>query len=471
MADEIRQALARLAEPVVPRPDPYQRLLRRVRRRRRRRMAAASVIGLAMAAATLPSLGAADRQPTTGETTHPAYQPASLVEEPMVLRLLDSPTRGNLAADTALIAAIERGYRAARTQLLVDPALDEVRVLLAHDAPGARTVVVAFLGDSHALLRQGSGRAGASVPELLDRTGTPDEPLPLEPYLFSGRHSLVDGVHVADLAVGLAPAGCRVETSVDGRIQPDGSVRRTWQQLSTDGFVVRGAGETTERWQFTCDGVVRYAGPSAGGGVVRYAGPSAGGSGTIGPAQPISPGSTTDVPAALTASAVRELEGMLGGNGLTGATPQVVWTGRLPAWVPGAPTAALVSSCSTDGGCAGLLKAETVGRAGPESPHVAADHRIGTGTPDVIAVPVPGEVAGVLVAGPESAVRAELLDRSGKTVASGPLTGGVTAFRVDHRQVSRVRVFDTDDRLLHDVATPRLAADSGELAEPTVWAW
>ncbi|MFV2103395.1 hypothetical protein [Micromonospora sp. LOL_024] len=457
MTDEIRQALARLAEPVVPRPDPYQRLLRRVRRRRRRRLAAASVVALAMAATTLPSLGAADRQPTAdGAPPYQAYQPASLVEEPMVLRLLGSPTRGNLAGDTALIAAIERGYRSARTQLLVDPALDEVRVLLAHDAPGARTVVVAFLGDSHALLRHGSGRPGASVPELLDQTGTPDEPLPLEPYLFFGRHSLVDGRHVADLAVGLAPAGCRVETSVDGRIQPDGSVLRTWQQTSTDGFVVRGAGETTERWQFTCDGVVRHAGPAAG---------------TIGPAQTISSDSTTDIPAALTASGVRELQGLLGSNGLTGPTPRVVWTGRLPAWVPGAPTAALVSSCSTDGGCAGLLKMETVGRADPESAHLASDHRTGTGTPGLIAVPVPGEAAGVLVAGPESAVRAELLDRTGRTVADGPLADGVAAFRIDHRQVSRVRVFDNDDRLLRDVATPRLAADAAELAEPTVWAW
>ncbi|MDG4798832.1 hypothetical protein [Micromonospora sp. WMMD1082] len=458
MADEIRQALARLAEPVVPRPDPYERLLLRVRRRRRRRMAMAGVVGLMMAATALPSFGAVDRL-TTADEPSPAtaeYQPASPIDEPMVQRLLDSPTRGNLAGDPTLVASIEREYRAARARLLVDPALNEVRVLLAHEVPGARTVVVAFLGGSHALLRAGSGRAGASVPELLDQTGTPDEPQPLVPYVSFGRHSLVDG-HGTDLAVGLAPAGCRVDTSVGGRLQPDGSVVRSWQPASTDGFVVRGAGETGERWRFTCDGVVRYAGPAAGGAMVRAIGPT--------PAR-----SAVDLRMFTASSAVQELQGMLDRNGLTGPSPRVIWTGRLPDWVSGAPTASLAISCSADGGCAALLKTDAVRLLRTDS-GTLIDYRTGIGTFDLVAVPLPGEAAGVLVSGPESAVRAELVDAGGTTVAEGPLTDGVGVFEIDHRKVSRVTIFDSEDSALRTGATPHLTADVHDLGEPTVWAW
>jgi hypothetical protein len=471
MTDEIRQTLARLAEPVVPRPDPYHRLLVRVRRRRQRRMAVAGVAGLAAVSVALPVLGAAGRQAVTGAASSPppaseTYQPASRVDKPMVRRLLDSPTRGNLAGDKALIADIERQYRAARAQLLVDPALDEVKVLLAHDAPGARTVVVAFLDDSHASLRHGVGAAGASVPELLSRTGTPVESHPLEPYVFLGRTSPVSGSHVADLVVGLAPAGCRVETSADGRVQPDGSVARSWQTVSTDGFVVGGAGQAAGRWRFTCDGVVRYAGPAGGGPGVK------------GPTEAAPPVSATgprgSVDATLAATAVRDLDSMMDGRGLTGPTPRAIWSGRLPDWVPGAPAAALVSSCSADGGCAALLRTGTGPRPPQPESGAPVDHWTATGSPDLVAVRVPGEAGGVLVVGPKSAVRVDLLDGKGRTVARGQLDAGAGATRVAPDQVARVtkvNVFDRDGRLLRTAATPGLGADFGQLGEPTVWAW
>ncbi|MEU9509748.1 hypothetical protein AB0D32_26095 [Micromonospora sp. NPDC048170] len=468
MADEIRQALARLAEPVVPRPDPYQRLLVRVGRRRQRRMAVTCVAGLVAVAMALPVFGAAGRLTVTGVASSPppavgTYQPASRIDKPMVRQLLDSPTRGNLAGDKALIADIGRQYRTARAELLVDPTLDEVKVLLAHDAPGARTVVVAFLDDSHAVLRHGSGQAGASVPELLRKTGTPDEPQPLEPHVFYGRYSPVNGRHVADLTVGLAPAGCLVEASADGRIQPDGSVSRSWQVVSTDGFVVRGAGRATERWRFTCHGLVRYAGP-AGGGL-----------GVVSPTEAASPVSTAgargSVNARLAATAVRDLRRELDGHGLIGSTPQVIWGGRLPDWVSGAPAAVLVNSCSADAGCAALLKTEAGPPSQPESGS-PTDYWTATGRPDLVVVQVPGETGGVLVFGPESAVHVELLDRKGRKIASGRFDAGAGAVRIDPRQVVEVQVFDTDRRLLRTGATPNLGADfSQRLGEPTVWAW
>ncbi|MEO3777749.1 hypothetical protein ABGB16_13065 [Micromonospora sp. B11E3] len=118
MADDIREALTRLAEPVVPRPDPYHRLLVRVRRRRQRRTAVAAVAGLAAVAVAMPVIGTGGLRALTDPASSPppaagTYQPASRVDKPMVRRLLDSPTRGNLAGDTALIADIERQYRAA----------------------------------------------------------------------------------------------------------------------------------------------------------------------------------------------------------------------------------------------------------------------------------------------------------------------------------------------------------------------
>ncbi|MFG3420288.1 hypothetical protein ACIBTZ_01870 [Micromonospora sp. NPDC049460] len=465
MPDEIKETLARLAEPVLPRPDPYHRLLVRVRRRRQRRMAA-GVVGLAAVAVALPMFGVAGPPAGTdaGSSPPPAmgtYQPASRVDKPMVRRLLDSPTRGNLAGDRALIADIEQQYRSARAHLLVDPALDEVKVLLAHDAPGARTVVVAFLNDSHALLRHGLGDAGASVPELLDKTGTPDEPQPLEPIVFLGRLSPVDGRRLADLTVGLAPAGCRVETSADGRIQPDGSVARSWQTVNTDGFVVRGAGQVAERWRFTCDGVVRYAGPGGGG------------PGMASPTENAPPGSTTgargSAETTLATTAVRALQDVLDGHGLTGPAPQVIWSGRLPDWVPGAPVAAVVSSCSPDGGCAALLMTDTDQPQHAES-GAPVTYRTATGLPDLVAVQVPGETGGVLVVGPESAVRAELLDGRGRTIASGRLEAGAGTIRVDPRQVATVNILDTSGRVLRTAATPALGADIGQLGEPTVWA-
>ncbi|MFI0793811.1 hypothetical protein ACH4OY_14125 [Micromonospora rubida] len=464
MADEIKEALTRLAEPVVPRPDPYHRLLVRVRRRRQRRMTVAGVVGLAAVAAALPVFGAAGPPAATDAAASPppaigTYQPASRIDKPMVRRLLDSPTRGNLAGDEALIAEIRRQYRAARAQLLVDPSLDEVKVLLAHDVPGARTVVVAFLNDSYASLRHGFGAAGASVPELLRKTGSPDERQSLEPYVFLGRHSPVAGHYVADLAVGLAPAGCHVETSADGRIQPDGTVTRSWQAVSGDGFVVRGAGQVAERWRFTCDGVVRYAGPEGGGRgtVIRVEKtPSASTTGALG-----------SVDATFAATAVRALQDSLESNGLTGPAPQVIWAGRLPDWVPGAPTAVLVRSCSTAGGCAALLVADVDPPRRPEP----AYQKSAAGQPDLVAVQVPGETRGVLVVGPESAVRAELLDAKGRTIASGRLEAGAGAIRADPRQVSKIKILDRDGRILRTEATPSLSTGFDQLGEPTVWAW
>ncbi|WP_341716198.1 hypothetical protein QQG74_19520 [Micromonospora sp. FIMYZ51] len=467
MADDIRQALTRLAEPVVPGPDPYQRLLARVRRRRQRRVAVLGVAGVVAAAMALPVFGAAGRLTVTGVASSPppaagTYQPASPIDKPMARQLLDSPTRGNLADDRTLIAEIERQYRASRAELLVDPTLDEVKVLLAHDMPDSRTVVVAFLDASHALIRRGDGQAGASVPELLRKTGTPVEPQPLEPYVFLSRHSPVNGGRVTDLTAGLAPAGCLVEASTDGRLQPDGSVARSWQVVSTEGYVVRGPGEGAERWRFTCQGVVRYDGPAGGGSMIVYPEEAA-------PPVPTD-GARGSVDATLAATAARELDREMKGQGLLGPVPQVIWGGQLPDWVPGAPAAVLVRSCSTDAGCAAMLRVEVEPGRSPQQPGLGApsDYWTTKGGPDLTVVPVPGGSGGVLVFGPESATDVKFLDGKKKTIASGRLDSGVGVIHIDPDQVAEVQVFDKGGQLLE---TANLRADFGQLGEPTVWAW
>ncbi|MFG1954493.1 hypothetical protein [Micromonospora sp. NPDC048830] len=77
----------------------------------------------------------------------------------------------------------------------------------------------------------------------------------------------------------------------------------------------------------------------------------------------------------------------------------------------------------------------------------------------------------MLVAGPESAARVELLDGRGRTIASGSLEAGVGATRVDPRQVTKLKIFDRDGGTMRTAATPSLGPDLGQLGEPTVSNW
>ncbi|MFC7547293.1 hypothetical protein [Plantactinospora sp. GCM10030261] len=468
MADDIRREFTRLAEPVVPRPEPYHRLLGRVRRRRQRRMVVAGAAGAAAVAVALPVLAPVGLPGVTGAASSPppavgTYQPPSEIDSELVRRLLESPTRGNLAGDRELIAEIERGYRAAQAELLVAPSLDQVKVLLAHDTPTARSVVVAFRDDTHAVIRETWGEAAAPVADLVKQTGTPNEAAPLPPYILGSRHSPANDGMAADLAVGLAPADCLVETSNDGRIGADGTVARTWQRTGPEGFVVRGPGQTAERWRITCDGEVRYAGPGAGGEVRRYPEPARPPVSTV--------GARGTVDQAVAGSAVRRLDWLLGKNGLVGEPSRVLWGGRLPDWVTGvSPEAVLVESCSTDGGCAGLLDTKT-DRPGPDDRSGPIPHSTTIGRPDLLVLRLPGETGGVLIAGPERAVRAELLDGKGRTVTSGLLDAGVGAIRVAKPgEVARVKLLDGQGRTVTvaDSKAPRLDEYRG-LGEPSVW--
>src|SRR5215813_7335075 len=105
--EELRARFARLTEPVVPIEDPYGRLLRRARRTRRARLAGwASTLAAALTAALLIPL-------LTQEPGSPSPAPSPGVDDlrgaditPWLQRLIDSPARGSLAADTTFTTTL-----------------------------------------------------------------------------------------------------------------------------------------------------------------------------------------------------------------------------------------------------------------------------------------------------------------------------------------------------------------------------
>ncbi|MEO3746114.1 hypothetical protein [Plantactinospora sp. B5E13] len=452
MTQELRDGLARLADPVVSRPEPYRRLLERARRRRRRQALTTGAAALAALVAVVPLFGGTVRGGEADPADQVEIQPPAPVADPLARRLLDSPLRGNLAGDHQLIESITRGYRAARAELRVDPTLDAVRVLFAHDLPTARVVVVVFADDEHAVLRTAIGDPGASVRGLLDKTGTPIDTLPFESFVNIAR----GGQHASDdVTLALGPAGCQVESTSNGQLTADGTVRREWRPTGGDGYVVAGPEQVGERWRFRCDGVVRYDTVP---GVTRsHPRPDA---------TAVPPGTPDGVDPTAAANAARALTEELTYAGLAVGPVQVRWHGRIPGASADTPPALLVTSCAAGGGCAALLQVGT-GRtesvripSGGGSLVLPALWRKAVGRPDLVVAQIPADPTdapadpsgrpatptGVLVVGPAAATRVELLGAGKRVVAEGPLDGGVGRLEPGAEEVSTVRVYDAANR-------------------------
>jgi hypothetical protein len=270
--EELKVRFRRLAEPVVAMEDPYGRLLRRARRTRRVRLARwGSGLAAAVAAAVLIPLLA-----TTPGAPSPAPSPG--VDDlrgtditPWVRQLLDSPARGSLGTDTAFARALT-GALAPR-YFGLSPELDQRTVLFAGDVGGYRAVLIAFQSRTRQMGVWLIGDAGASAARLaaagpanlamLHGSATPpagnanqvtvlmEE---LQPFTATGVNDEPDGRH---LAVGVAPAGCRLATK-------DATHPQTWHEEATGDYVLRTdplAVDFSTRVQVTCAGVVRYAGP------------------------------------------------------------------------------------------------------------------------------------------------------------------------------------------------------------------
>jgi hypothetical protein len=151
--DDIRTAFERITEPVVPRPDPLGRLLVRRRRRTWRRGigAAAAAVALAFAGgalATAPIGGGVGPSPgpdRSGNVTGQDSPKARITA--WTRRLIESPTRGNLAGDTEFVDEVTRQAKGASEAPV---GLDRIKVLAIADANGGRVAVIAHYDDEFA---------------------------------------------------------------------------------------------------------------------------------------------------------------------------------------------------------------------------------------------------------------------------------------------------------------------------------
>jgi hypothetical protein len=261
MTDErIREALVEIADDVRPAPDPYGRL--RVRRRRvHRRRAAVAGAGLTLAAAAVvmapmlpgrvgPSIGGDD-------SPRDIHQWAEL--------LRDTPVRGKVGtSDPAFVAEFTRlvSDRQRAGELRVTAPVSEVNVLFLDDIGTARVAFVAFhltTPDPTTKWENASAwfvaRPGASVAELAGPNATAGIGDGLDPFTVHSRLSTANGVE-AGAAVGLAPAGCVVETAPLPAAD-------AWTPEPTGSYVIRTrATARAEWWRVVCAGIVKEMRPA-----------------------------------------------------------------------------------------------------------------------------------------------------------------------------------------------------------------
>lgn len=267
--DDIRTAFERITAPVVPRPDPLGRLLVRRRRRTWRRgvVGAAAATALALAGGTLaaapvgsPIGPSPDPEPTRYAVDQDgnrfsADPPKARVSD-WTRRLIESPTRGNLAGDTALVDEVARQAKASG----FSPAgLDRVKVLAVADVSGGRIAVIAHYNDEFASVHLAQAAADAG-PADLARGNLGGQWIGLRPFFqtSAGVRQSPDRVE-NESTVALAPSGCSVDTSGSATIDADGTAHRTWTPHGDHLFVAGDMGRSW--WRVTCDGRVRFEGP------------------------------------------------------------------------------------------------------------------------------------------------------------------------------------------------------------------
>ena len=250
-----RTALARTAGPMVPAPDPMTRLLARQHRHRTRRL----IGGVAAAAAVLLGSGVlAQSAAQNGPVVNPdgMYMSGQEIRSEWTRRLITSPTRGNLATDTALVDAVTTAFRAMwfRTppDTPISPDLNHLRLLFLHEANQQRQAVAVFYNDTHVALISVVAAAGADPTELVDNPSASSMG-GAEPFV------LLTETPAADAVAALAPSGCEIAASESVDVDRLGQAHRQWTPLGDWTMRPRGSGQ--EWWQVTCDGQVRYRQP------------------------------------------------------------------------------------------------------------------------------------------------------------------------------------------------------------------
>ncbi|GAA1390321.1 hypothetical protein [Catellatospora chokoriensis] len=426
---ELIEGLARLAEPVVPGDDPYGRLMRR---RRRRRMFAGGFSTLAagvvawLLAGSLAPAGTA-----LPEVVNPSDRPPVGVlhrSEPLtpwIRRLIESPTRGSLAADTGFLQEMAERLRQRDVDVVPD---GTVKILFAGDIGAARLIVAARYDAAEQVGIAVYDERGAT-PEQLAQAGTKQRDngsmvsvYPLEPYVgVSFANTAVPwgaGVEVA-----LAPAGCRI--AVATMASP-----RTWHD-EPGGDHVSDVNPTMLH-RVTCDGVVHQLDVAGSGGLGEHN------------VRPV----TDEEVAAAVAAARGEVDPVQAGvlvrrqgstTGLIGP-PRLLYTGRMPGAAADADRFSLLASPSADG--IWNLMAETdLGGFGFRT-DVDLD-RPGA----VLAFepwwlgPESGETR-ILVLAPREAVAVRTLDAAGRVTGTVDLADGVGAVPKPGKATLRLQAVD-----------------------------
>ncbi|PWU59135.1 hypothetical protein DLE60_17960 [Micromonospora globispora] len=255
--DELRTGLARIAATVVPDEDPYDRLMRHARRRRRSRWAClgALLAALLTTAVVAPATGVGGlgnwlRDPEQGS----GYR----VTNDWVWRLINSPTRGSLAADGPLLDELTRVFDRNRDEAGMGSALPAVKVLFADDSSGVRQVVVAYHSDTSAALVAKTGELGARPQDLVRAGGISN--LPILPFTMVGGGPDGKGQGSRWL-LGLAPAGCTVWSAPSATLTAEGAVGRTWRRAATPGYLLLDEQRIRGWWRVECGGTIREEGP------------------------------------------------------------------------------------------------------------------------------------------------------------------------------------------------------------------
>ncbi|SNS74640.1 hypothetical protein SAMN05421812_101632 [Asanoa hainanensis] len=256
--ERVHAALVDLADEVRPAPDPYGRLRARLRRVRRRRagLAGAGLALIALVAATLPLL--------------PSREDPAVVERPRDIHqwaeeLRHSPVRGAVGTTDPAFVELFGALVYERVQVgaygSIAP-VSEVNVLYVDDIGSTRVAFVAFHRRTpNPVSRWENGgawfvaRNGASVSELADPRATAGIGDALQPFETRANPS-GPGNTAAGVVLGLAPAGCVVESAP----LPDLDV---WTPEPTGSFVVRTtATERAEWWRVVCAGTVKELRPA-----------------------------------------------------------------------------------------------------------------------------------------------------------------------------------------------------------------
>ena len=399
----------------------------------------------------VPLLATGAGTPSPVPTGNPDGQRGAVITA-WVQRLLNTPIRGSLAGDRAFATALTAGLDPA--DLGFSPELNRRSVLFAGDAGAYRVVLVVFHSTDRAMGVWLVGAAGSTPDHLVEavRAQAAQQPVSQPASQPSPGEIPVDvladevrpfaGALVADqsahryLAVGLAPAGCQVETRAIG--EPG------WSPSGTGDYLVRtdpAAAAPTTVARVTCAGVVRHQAPMPiGVGALRFSANTATEAQIDAALAGVRGGVPDRAQVGTALASAAGIGGTVDGCAVlySGLVPGTTVTHATPMLVIGCPvtatTTTLYQEVPNGAGSAWLADVRLT------DPHaVIAVRELATAQQDQSASVADGDR--VLVLAPRTATVVQVL--TGGTVSqSAPLVDGVGAVTVPTGTTGQLRVLD-----------------------------